>query len=421
MQMLKIHRLNKQSIVSIVLSFTVVLNIFGAALSRMYGIPSVFFTAAPLLLLFLCLCSFKHGTLTVDKNIKFVWAINSFVFMAHIIFCGFGSNEIKYYLYYIVFMVTVSLVEEVNWKSIEVTLTGISIFLAVNALTYLPDMLARGVRIYNVANNTVLDKSVYTLVLTLTFICLLVSFFDKQKKLNKTKKILMFTLLVFLGAINLVLIQSKLFILVLVTAVFVLYFFADGSPKRKARTFVLIFLFGIVLWFVFFPQYIPDYIYVFLNRYLGLFSDNVSGIQAYDRYTTTYGMRSTIYSYALNLFLDHFLFGLGFGNYRIYAMENAILLGGVTQTESSMMNILVEGGLIYFLNHIIFLMILLFRILRMRRKERGNMLFIKFLIILIAYFILNAGNDFFNVLYWVVLGFIYKCSDQKVRCLNENL
>lgn len=144
-------------------------------------------------------------------------------------------------------------------------------------------------------------------------------------------RIVSLVLMVFFGAINIVLIQSKLFILVLAATIFVLYFFTNGTPKKFVRSFSLVAVLLIVVAFVFYPQIIPDYIYVFLNRYLGVFGDAVSSITAYDRYTTTYSMRGTVYDFAFDLFLNHPLFGVGFGNYKNYAIENAGLLGGVTQ------------------------------------------------------------------------------------------
>lgn len=408
--MLKRSMINKNGVINLVVLLTIILNVYGAALSRMYNLPTIVFTAIPLVLLFMCLCIFNKGLLQVDSNIKGLLYINLFVFICHMLLCGVGSNEIKYFLYFIVFLVVNSLVSKQNWKIVEIALVGIGVFLSLDALQYLPDLISRGVRIYNVANSTILDKSVYTLVLTLAFICLLVNCLDKN--LIKTARIVSLVLMVFFGAINIVLIQSKLFILVLTATIFVLYFFTNDTPKKFVRSFSLVAVLLIVVAFVFYPQIIPDYIYVFLNRYLGVFGDAVSSITAYDRYTTTYSMRGTVYDFAFDLFLNHPLFGVGFGNYKIYAIENAGLLGGVTQTESSMMNVLVEGGAIYFVTHLALLLLLLQRIIRVKKKDSENLLYTKLLVILIAYVILNTGNDFYNVLYWVILGYIYKLTKE---------
>lgn len=414
--MLKAKALKRTSTINIVVVLTMVLNVYGAALSRLYNVPTMIFTALPLALLFLCLFVFDKGMLNIDKNLKALLYINLAIFMLHLVFCGFGDNEIKYILYFAVFLIVKSIVKRENWKAVEIGLVGIALYLSFDALRYLPDMLSRGVRIYNVANNTILDKSVYTLVPTLAFVCLIVNFLDRNIEMKKWQRTVTLILMLFFAGIDLVLIQSKLFILVMIATICILYFFTNGSPKKFVRTFLLLVVIALVIVFAFFPQIIPDYIYVFLNKYLGVFGSAVSRVQAYDRYTSTYDMRGNVYKFAFNLFLNHPLLGVGFGNYKIYAAENAYFLGGVKQTESSLMNILVEGGLLYFATHISLLLLLLARIIKAKKKYPNDMLYIKFLIIVVAYTILNAGNDFYNVLYWMILGFVYKLSGEE-RCI----
>ena len=150
--MLKRSMINKNRVINLVVLLTIILNVYGAALSRMYNLPTIVFTAIPLVLLFMCLCVFNKGLLQVDSNIKGLLCINLFVFICHMLLCGFGSNEIKYFLYFIVFVVVNSLVSKQNWKIVEIALVGIGVFLSLDALQYLPDLISRGVRIYNVAS-----------------------------------------------------------------------------------------------------------------------------------------------------------------------------------------------------------------------------------------------------------------------------
>lgn len=417
--MQKNKELKRVSVINAVVLLTMILNVYGVALSRVYHLPIMIFTAVPLVLLFVCLFVFNNKKLKIDYNLKTLLYINTLIFVFHLIFCGLGSNEIKYYLYFIVFLVVNSLVERDNWKIVEVGLIGIALFLSFDALKYLPDMLSRGVRIYNVANYTILDKSVYTLIPTLAFVCLLINFLDRQASDTEFKRICSLVLMVFFAGINLILIQSKIFILVMVATICILYFFTNGRPKKFVRVCLIFAVVIIVVVFVAFPQIVPEYIYVFLNRFLGVFGDAVTNVQAYDRYAVTYNMRGNVYSFAFDLFLNHPVIGVGFGNYKIYAIENASFLGGVTQTESSMMNILVEGGVIYFIAHLCLLIIILLRIICAKRKNPDDLLYTKLLIIIVAYIILNAGNDFYNVLYWMILGYIYKLSGKKRKLTWE--
>ena len=406
----------KLKVVNTVVLLTLLFDVFGAYLGSVIGIPSITFTAIPLILFAICIFVFNKGKIQIDSTLKVFFFVNLAVMVFHILFCGLGNNEIKYFLYIVVFIIIYTLLDKENWNIIEISLVGISLFMAIDALRYLPLMISRGLRIYNVYSNTILDKSVYTLILTLAFICELINFVDINKGSSKIVRIVHLLLMIFIGAVNLIVIQSKLFVVVLVVSLFVLYFFVNSKPKKIVRSVLIVALSLLIIVFVFFPQIIPDYIYVFFNRYFGLFGDAVEGIRAYSRYESTYNMRGTVYTHSFQLLLDNPILGIGFGNYRTHALENADQLNGVVQTESSMLNILVEGGIVYFSFHIILLIVMLKGVIRANKRNRGDLFFTKMLLILIALIILNIGNDFYNIFYWLFLGFIYKIQKQQMTC-----
>ena len=395
---------------SFAVALTIFLNVYGAVLSKNYGIPSAVFTAIPLMLLFGCVCAFHNSKIRIDKNLKIFLIFNVVIFGIHLIFYGMGSNEIKYFLYICTFFVSLEIASEDGWKTIEDVLILVSLLLSLDALRYVPAMLAKGFRIYNVTSSTLLDKAVYTLVLTLTVVLLLVKLFENKSTQGKLKKTLYVILIIAYSVVNIVVVQSKLFVMTLCSTILILYFFSQGKSKKKVRSFVVVVAIGLIVLFYAFPDKIPDYIYVFLNRYTGAFGEKISTIQAYNKYTVTYEMRNTIYNYALGLFFKHPVFGIGFGNYQLYAKQNATLLGGVTQTESSMMSLLVEGGILYVIMHAWLLIDMMLNLLRKCKEDTRDMRSLKMIVIIIAYLILNAGNDCFNVMYWMILGFIYKFS-----------
>lgn len=401
-----------KKIIDFVIVLTIILNICGAPLAKRFDIPTFIFTAIPLFFLFIINLRLNKFDFTINKHTRMLICVSILIFALHTFKSlfysgiGFGDDEVKYLLYLITFLVSISVLQIENWNAVEFSLTVVSLFLSFDALQYLPLMLSTGTRIYNVTNYTFLDKPVYTLTITLSVICLLINILGTDNK--RIAKYLMILLTIFLGGINLILIQSKLFILVLAGFFLILCLFSNRISIKNVLIFLFLVFLGLFIYFLFFPQYVPDYIYIFLNRYLGVFDNIISDIQAYDRYTATYYYRGTIYNYAFELFIKNFFIGVGFGNYKKYAAMNSSLLNGVTQTESAYVNLLVEGGIIYFISHMIFLCFLFKNLWKIQSHDRKNTHILKMLLLLISYFILNAGNDFYSAQYWLILAFIYK-------------
>ncbi len=408
------HSKSLKKVIDIILVSTILLNVFGAPIAKKFNLPTFFITAIPLIFLFTINLKIKQGKLDIRKNIKFYIVISVFVCILHILKSiikseiGLGNNEFKYLLYILTFLTTSSVIKIENWYAVEFSLIGISLFLSFDALQYLPLMISTGTRIYNVTNYTLLDKPVYTLILTLTVVCLLINILERKRSNRKISKYLMILLALFLSGINIVLIQSKLFVLVLTVVFFLLFLFVNKISRKNVFLFFLLVFAGVITCFLIFPKYVPDYIYIFLNRYLGIFNNVVSNIQAYDRYAATYHYRNAIYMYSFNLFLNNFFVGVGFGNYKKYAVLNSLLLNGVIQTESSYMNLLVEGGIIYFSLHMSFLFSLFCKLWKKQYYNEKTLYSLKMFLLLISYFILNTGNDFYSIQYWIILAFIYQ-------------
>lgn len=416
------HITKNEKLINAVVALIIILNTFGVPLGRLLHVPSIIFTAAPIALLFIVNCKVYSGKLNVNKTLRVYLYIVIAVTLAHVIksftndSVGIGDQEIKYVIYFLAFLFAVSLVDSQNWKIVEFSFVGISAFLVIDALRNVRPVVSRGLRIYNVTNFTLLDKAYYTVILTITVVFMLTNLILKKKS-TRSKKILSILCILSFSAVNLIIIQSKLFIVSLAVTGILMAVIARGSIKRNVIFILFILFFSAVSIVIIFPELVPDYIYIFINRYLGLFEAIVTKMERYVRMTSTYVHRRTIYEFAFGLCKDNPILGIGFGNYKIYAFMNSELLGDVYQTESSYLNILVEGGLLYFLAHMFFLVGMIRRLIKKLRHNKNDLILMKMLFVLITYIVLNIGNDFFNMTYWIVLSFVYKIS----KCEMENV
>ena len=413
-----------QRVIHIIIVLMIVFNTFGASLSQVLSIPSLVFTGLPIIML-VCLSIYMNKSrLRIAREIEWYLVVAIGIFIVHLIkyLAGFsvrfGGAEIKYIIYFIAFVFTLSVINIDDWNAVEISFVGISIFLCLDALHCVGQVVSKGLRIYNVTNFTFLDKAYYTVILTITVIFMLSDLLINKGKVKLFRKIALLFCIVIFSLVNVVIVQSKLFIIALATMALAMALFSKGAIRRRIVLILCLAVFTAIVIFTFFSNIVPDYIYIFLNRYFGLFGNIIAKMQLFARLSSTYVHRSTIYKYALKVFLGNFIFGVGFGNYRIYASANSELLGDVFQTESSYLGILVEGGVIYFLAHMIFLADILIKLCKGIRKNKNDLYLMKMLFVAIAYIILNTGNDFYNATYWIVFAFIYRASEDKMEELK---
>ena len=186
--------------INLVVILTIILNTFGAPLSRLTHIPSIVFTGIPVVLLGGIAYFITNGKMVVKKEIRVYLCIICLTLLIHTLKSvfkpeiGFGDYELKYVIYFFIFILGTVVLGEENFKAVEISFIGISLFLSVDAIMHVREITSQGLGIYNVMNVTLLDKSYYTCMLSLSVVFLVVDFFSERKNLTIIKKSLIFYL-----------------------------------------------------------------------------------------------------------------------------------------------------------------------------------------------------------------------------------
>ena len=405
-------KLKYSTLFPITISILIVLNTFGAIIERLTGISSIVFTAIPDIVLFLLILIYKKR---IKGNLA-VWvmlSVSIFVSIIHVIFGGIILYETKYLLYIISFLAIITGYCESFWDAIEKTTYAMSLFLCIDALWAAPKAIATGYGLRVTLSFTMFDKSYYTSVLSLAWVFiftkLLFSKVDEQTSRFKNKsmyRFLLILLLLILFYVNGVIIASKMFLIEVILSFFITIIQAEGKQKRHLSLYLTMGIFILSMIVILSPSIIPEYIYVFLNRYLKVFGRYVNRISNLDRLSITYVTRAAIYRYCLELIKKNMFFGIGFG---MYSQIGGNLITHVSQTESSWINLLVEGGLFYFINHLLFVLYLLWIAIKKNRAVRDRHSYMV-LLALFVYITINVFNDYYSSIYWVILGGVYSSS-----------
>ena len=242
----------------------------------------------------------------------------------------------------------------------------------------------------------IVDKSFITLFYSMTFIfCLTHFFMNRRRTLN-------FLILSFNLFVNVFIVQSKISISVFFLCLTIMIIFGVTNKKRELMYFALGC--GIVLTVIhaILPnQELPNEISYAINK---LYRDNLYG---FDRVQSqqmelTYDIRHALWAYALSLFYAHPILGIGIGNFVehkfVYSRDFVI-----TQTESSFINILTEGGLIYFMI-IFFLFCKGINCAYLKFKKFHDPDYILCFTFFCSYLLLIFGNDFMDSIFWIMMG-----------------
>ena len=407
------EKVHFQTIIYVVISTLIVLNVFGSVLSKNFEIPSFWFSAIPDVFLFIYVVIRKNGKMRIDPFILLMFSIAVLISVMHVINDGNVFEEVKSLMYIVTFILLYQCYDKNLWNVLELTISVISIFLIIDAIRAAQLTLSNGYGLRNFVHYTVLDKSYYTLFLSLSWIFSFLYTVNYKNQNGQWKKIRIIFLL-FVLSVGIIIVQSKVFLFIVIISCF---YVGLNLKKRNKLKFISLFLFMMIVFFCvlsFCPDYVPDYIYVLINKNFGLFSEYVYNIPIIDKLTSTYVNRSLILNYAFSLFLDHPLWGVGFGQYASFASLNTSILA--TQTESSWLNLLVEGGLIYFINHLFFVFYLIYKSVKTSRNSFDFVFRTRSLLIIIAYIVLNLFNDYFSCIYWLFLSALFgeSCSNKRV-------
>lgn len=393
--------IRRRSIEKAIFALIIILNIYGVALQNLTNIPSIVFTASPILLFAICSLNtkFKYYRPAVP-----MFVIACIVMMLHVIMGGIVSQEIKYVLYIIVFMLIFSKYDDDLFPFFIKLINAIAIVLSLDALIAAPKALSTGFGFRNIVHFTLLDKAYYTFIITVAFILLFSTYLFNKRTYKIWQRICIGMLLGVYALVCIVLMSSKMFIAVIIISIFELMRQSRGKKKKRLIMYLGICVTCIITVFFVFPGVVPEYIYVFLNRYFGMFNSTVSSMADLSRQSSTYVARGEIYDYVLSLFLQKPLLGIGFGQYSQYAINNSAIVA--SQTESAFLGILVEGGALYFINHIIFLVYILKDTLKTLKKSRDSVLLVYSLVLLVSCIGLNIFNDYYSTIYWIILSLV---------------
>lgn len=380
----------------------IIMNIYGTYLSNMLNIQSFLFTAIPEILLFLCSLG---SSVFFNFKIYTMFFVSCLIMLIHILLGGYILEEIKYLLYIFVFLIIVSVYNKKTWAMVLKTICLISFFMTLDAFIAAPQVLKEGLGFRNIIHYTILDKAYYTFILSFSSVYLMHNiFFDDYKYC--IKKLLNIGFLLGNIIVNLVMMQSKIYLITLIVCFLTNYSFLDYKAKKIIKKYLVFLIIIFIILFIHNPLMLPDFIYIMLHRFFGLFNTLIEQIEYFERLSSTYVSRTMIYEYAFSLFRDNPFFGIGFGKYSEYVKHIPYITA--TQAESSMLSMLLEGGLFYFINHYIYLTTELFSVHRIAKSNPVNKDIILVETILITCFLINIFNDYYSSIYWILLALIFR-------------
>lgn len=278
---------------------------------------------------------------------------------------------------------------------ISVKIGAVIVALNVFSLYMLFGFYARG--------ESLIDKEMISVIFALCFmICWIDIILNRNQILN-------IIIMAFVLYVDIFIVVSKTSVFAAFCFILITYFCLGKEERRQYfKIFCyLVAIFCIVLLFV--PDIVlSDDLKETINAVAGRTVYELDGVRKDD----TFSVRGEILHYSIHqLFFNHPLIGIGIGNFYYY---NHSAFSELDQTESSMLAIITEGGIYYTLVMIIFYYSLLKKgFLRMRRKL-GYEECLAFGLPCV-YFIICFGNDFMDILYWMMMGISYSILYGKSR------
>lgn len=253
------------------------------------------------------------------------------------------------------------------------------------------------------------------------FFCILDIFYNKQKKIN------ILCIFVFI-MVNIFLVQSKTSLLALVVELIVLYvFFQEIRPvyNRYIKYFTIIsFSFFLILPYLPNIQVSDDLAYG-INRIVGYeIFDESSFVRSSDKISMTFDVRDGLRDYCFKLFLDNPVFGIGQGNFKI--INKTTEFYWLSETESSWLQILTEGGTFYLCAMLFFFLKPIndtYRKIKTNTYSQYSYYYLMSLSFFLTFFVLYLYNDFADSFFWLSAGIMTSlivCDKTESLLINNN-
>lgn len=298
-----------------------------------------------------------------------------------------GLNLVVYYIFY----------KWGNYKLLSVWSWGMKLIAVITAISVVSLSIMFGEIIYY-RQDALIDKSFMTTFFSLTFIfCLSEILFKKHRLIN-------FIILVFLLPVNIILVQSKISLVVL-TIVFLLGILFKAISKKQVLHFSLLGLFLLLMIGFFLPSEsdVLDPLKDAGNRVAG---EELFEIKRTEMKSDTYDLRSDIWKYCLNdIFPESPIIGIGLGNYELFAKRGPMSIRDIGETESSLLAVITEGGLVYFILMTSFFFMAI-RNLYVENKRYHSFIHFVGISLYVSYMVMMIGNDFLDSLFWIQTGLL---------------
>ena len=411
------HKVMTKKLRSISLALFVILNIYGGFLETQLGISRQVFIMIPIF--FLAICVLINKKIIVNKNILTLFLFILCICVMQLLFMA--NTEIFSILFYGLILVFAS----INYDSQDLwlvckTIVFVSIFMIIETFFYYFMLLDWGWGTYNVRNFTAAPKEDYTIILSLAFIILFVLFLSN--KFGGVKKYGIIFLMLLELFVNIVIMQSKTAMLLPIIILAFIYSKSSVRIKKTIRRICIMVLLALVLIFVFGQEYVPEYIYVFINNYTGLFEDKVSLISNVERFSGSYDQRSSIYRFCFELFLRYPILGVGFGQLGDYTiLSSDAYVNELTQAESGVVSAFVEGGIFYGIMYLGMMLYLIIRSFRMIKRSSNSSDTYLLFFLAITLFLCCVTNDCQSITFWLMLGLLYSHKDKLNIMLKKGI
>lgn len=383
--------------------FLIIVNIYGGFFENLIGISRQILLILPIATWILSIILDKK--IYVRKNHIVISATLLTICLIQILVFRNYTDAFSMLAYYSVFLLC-----GINFRKNDLDITCktiilISIFMIGEAIYYYIMLRSWGWGTYNVRNFTSAPKEDYTIVLSLAFVYLFLKHIEKKEQ--GLKRYAIIGLMILELGVNIIIMQSKTSIIIMILALILIYIRSSKKQKKRIHYICFTTLVAGIMLMMFGQNYIPDFVYVFLNRYTGLFGNKIANIANYSKYAGTYDQRDSIYGYCFSLIIQHPILGVGFGNFGKYSiLSSNSLISELTQAESGVLDAFVDGGIFY---GIVYLQIIFYPIIKGMRAKRmiarnGNTLL---MIIALTIIICAFTNDCKSVTFWLIVGLLH--------------
>ena len=246
------------------------------------------------------------------------------------------------------------------------------------------------------------------------FLCIIDILYNRNKWFN------IISLFIFVLS-NVFIVQSKTSLLALLLELIILYLTFPKIRAKYNKYLKYIVVLGCFA-FVLLPTVtLPQELTYGINRVIGFeLLDQSNFTRSTDRLGTTFDVRDRVRDFCFNLFSDNPIFGIGQGNFKVINNASSSDFNNLTQTESSWLQILTEGGLFYLFTMMFFFlkpMSDVRRILRKSNKTRYTYYYLMAGSFFLVFSILYLFNDFADSLFWLSAGImtsLIACDKTKV-------